>query len=184
MDLCRPRLLCECSGSGISQLCSRRNRGSPRLLALSGGFIPVRARKSERVVNFSCGGDVRGSRRIFHTYSAPRIPSQNPNCGWRGFGRSRRAPKTSSGVVHFEQGDRSSSDGNATGSENGERLPFDLDLAVVLAGFAFEAYNTPAVRDLPISCFSLLFSKLLSNCRGGVLNFWKHGECSATRVMN
>lgn len=29
-----------------------------------------------------------------------------------------------------------------------ERPPFDLDLAVILAGFAFEAYNTPSVLAL------------------------------------
>ena len=34
--------------------------------------------------------------------------------------------------------------------EEVERPPFDINLAVILAGFAFEAYTTPAV------CFVLL----------------------------
>jgi hypothetical protein len=34
--------------------------------------------------------------------------------------------------------------------KNDERPPFDINLAVILAGFAFEAYTTPPV------CFSLL----------------------------
>jgi len=34
--------------------------------------------------------------------------------------------------------------------KNDERPPFDINLAVILAGFAFEAYTTPPV------CFSVL----------------------------
>lgn len=43
-----------------------------------------------------------------------------------------------------------------------ERPPFDINLAVILAGFAFEAYTTP-----PVIFFPIYFS----------LYFWEDGEC-------
>jgi hypothetical protein len=44
----------------------------------------------------------------------------------------------------------SGSAGEGLGVEEGgpQRPPFDLNLAVVLAGFAFEAYTSPSVSPL------------------------------------
>ncbi|KAG0615812.1 hypothetical protein M758_5G068700 [Ceratodon purpureus] len=152
MDLplqsCRPRSLSEWGGSRISQLLSRRRCSS---LELCGGFVSVRAREFHRIGNCCSRSGIQGSRRFVQRDPATRILSENLNCEWRGFGRSHSVGirsgkllgRSRSGIVHFEHGDRNCSDGNATNFEDGERPPFDLDLAVVLAGFAFEAYNTP-----------------------------------------
>lgn len=172
MDLplhsCRPRLLSECCSRSSSQVLSRR-------VDLSRGFIPVRARKSVKIVNrpairVACGVcSIRGSGRFVHSHSATRVSSES--CGWRRVGRKcrvlvsgRELGRSKFGIARFEQGDRNCSDGSATNSEDRERPPFDLDLAVVLAGFAFEAYNSPPVR-VPLTltlCFPIL-SNLLSN---------------------
>lgn len=165
MDLplhsCRPRLLSEC-GSQSSQLFSRR-RSSPRL-DLARGLFSLRDRKFVRILGYATRRDahdvhsIRGSRGF-----GTRIPLENSSWEWRRVGQSHlgfligRVPRRSEfGIVHFEQGDRNCSDGTATNFENGERPPFDLDLAVVLAGFSFEAYNTPAVRN-PSSFIILCF---------------------------
>lgn len=59
------------------------------------------------------------------------------------------------GIANFEEANRIRSEDCVRHlSEDDfhkERPPFDLDLAVILAGFAFEAYNTPPVRLSPSS---------------------------------
>lgn len=133
MDLplhsCRPRLLSECGSQGSQLFCRRR-----RFDLLARGLFPLRDIKFVRVSH-----SVRGSRKF-----SIRIPFEN----WQSHRGYLRAPGRSKfGIVHFEQSDRNRSD-ESTNFEDGERPPFDLDLAVVLAGFAFEAYNTPAVHFL------------------------------------
>ena len=161
--------------SGRLSECGARSRHFSRLLDLSRGFIPIRARNSARIVNSSArirdAGQVctsRGSRRFVPTHSATRIPSETSYCECGRFGRSRRRGiltgkvpgRSKFGIVYFEQRDRNCSDASTS---NADRPPFDLDLAVVLAGFAFEAYNTPGVCDLPNPC--PLFSNIISSFR-------------------
>jgi len=43
--------------------------------------------------------------------------------------------------------------------ENDDRPPFDINLAVILAGFSFEAYTTPPVC-VPFCCFLLVLDKI------------------------
>jgi len=145
---------CVCQSS---RLFSRR-RSSP-LLFPAQSLVPFSDRIFLRILCNSIRRDaysIQESRWIGNT----RIPVENsPGVGQSHLGfwvQPLRRRKFC--TVHFEQGDRDCSDGDATNLENGERPPFDLDLAVVLAGFSFEAYNTPAV--LNTSHFDPLFTKL------------------------
>lgn len=138
---CRAHSLLESQcGSQSSQLFSRRSSSFARAL------VPrSRDRTSLRILRYSTRRDaysIRGSGGI----GTNEIPFENYRRHLGLWVRPLR--RKNFGIVHFEQRDRDCSDGSGTDLENGERPPFDLDLAVVLAGFAFEAYNTPAVRGI------------------------------------
>ncbi|XP_024398281.1 uncharacterized protein [Physcomitrium patens] len=150
----RPRFLSK-RASGCDQLqCGRLPSFD---LGLARRFTPVGCRISGRILRYPAIRRVQGvcksqgSRRCCHRRSIVRIPLSCSDCGWERFGCSQgdiwrfKAPERSAfAIAHFEQDNRSRNEGNATNLENEDRPPFNLDLAVVLAGFAFEAYNTPA----------------------------------------
>lgn len=87
--------------------------------------------------------------RLFTSPSNPsyfKKPRPRPR-----FGGVNSKSRVSRSVSRLRSGDvidsRSSSDGGNTSVVESDRPPFDLNLAVVLAGFAFEAYSSPPVRS-------------------------------------